>query len=79
MGAAGAQEGYGSGRLSVTLGHRPGLLMAEDLDRKRFLQLLVKSDQIYVFANDAFLTVDSVDAEKRAMAGAIELTATGAP
>ncbi|MEI9917083.1 MAG: hypothetical protein WDN29_16270 [Methylovirgula sp.] len=77
--SAGAPQGYNGSLLAVTLDKRQVIVMAEDLQEKRFPLPLVKADQIYVFGNEALLTIDDVDAEKRSMGGAIEIMASGAP
>ncbi|QAY96705.1 hypothetical protein CWB41_13995 [Methylovirgula ligni] len=79
-GGAGQRDGLGPSVIGgITQGKRQIIVMAADLKAKRFPLPVVKSDQIYVSGSDALLTVDSADAQLRAMAGAIDIAATGAP
>lgn len=75
--ASAQRTGYsGSAVGGIAQDKRNIIVLAEDLIEKRFPLPLKKNDVIFVFSSSAQLTVLEVDAEKRSMAGAIELVAT---
>lgn len=61
----------------ITQGARKIIVLAEDLALARFPVPLVKNDKVVVGDIPAALNVESVDGKKRALAGAVEVVATG--
>lgn len=77
-GAVSRESGYSMGAIgAITQGSRQVIVMEKDLVERRFPLPLQKNDEIRLFSNDEKLTVQTVDAEKRHIAGAIELMAAG--
>ena len=62
----------------ITQGLRHVIVLAADLQAKRFPLPVRKNDKLILNGGDK-LTVVEVDAEKRSIAGAIELTLAGVP
>lgn len=80
--AVSRESGYsGRGLGAITQGKRQVIVMSQDLKEKHFPLPLQKNDQVALLDEHSnlleTLTVSQVDAEKRIMAGAIELMATG--
>ncbi|QXX74241.1 hypothetical protein [Methylovirgula sp. HY1] len=79
-GAAASRTGYGAGAPGgISQGDRTIIVMATDLAERRFPLPLAKNDRITLVTTGERLNVVKVDPDKRAMAGAIELTAAGVP
>ena len=82
-GSASSQAGYGAGEIgAITQGERKILVMASDLAGAGFPLPVQKNDRALVLDSASgvmveMLTVTRVDANKRAIAGAIELEAAG--
>lgn len=73
-----ARQGEPATRIgSISQGQRQVIVMAEDLAAKRFPLPLRKNDKIIVVDTGQELTIDQVDSFHRAIAGAIELRASG--
>jgi hypothetical protein len=78
------RTGYGASQVgAITQGDRQIIVMAEDLRKARFPLPVQKNDKVILLEDGIStddceqLDVTRVDAHKRAVAGAIELTATG--
>jgi hypothetical protein len=73
-----SRQGFGSGQVgSITEGDREVIVMTQDLVNARFPLPLMKHDKIFVASSGETLDVTQVDANKRSIAGAIELRAVG--
>jgi hypothetical protein len=71
-----AQTGYAATKMgAITEGDRLVILMATDLEAKRFPLPLQKNDKIIIVDTGDELNVIDVDGYKRAVAGAVELKA----
>jgi len=78
-GAAAQKTGYGESSIGgISQTARQVILLAEDLRVARFPLPVRKNDKIILNGGDK-LNVVRVDAEKRSVAGALELTAVGVP
>jgi hypothetical protein len=77
-GGAASRQGYGANELGgVTQGDRLVILMTQDLCDARYPLPVRKDDKITLSRTGEELTVVSVDASKRGIAGAIEIEAVG--
>lgn len=73
-----SRDGYSSSQLGgITQGAREIIVLADDLAAANFPLPVRKNDRV-ILASGIRLNVIQVDAEKRAIAGAIELLASGA-
>lgn len=73
-----AQTGYSSAKPgAITQGDRMVILLADDLQALQFPLPVKKHDKIVLLATNDVLDVVDVDANKRAIAGAIEIKAVG--
>lgn len=73
-----AQTGYAATKLgAMTEGDRMIIVMATDLFDARFPLPLKKNDKVVIVETGEELNITVVDASKRAVAGAIELKASG--
>ena len=76
--AAGTATGYGSGDVGgLAQDTRTMLVMVEDLAAARFPLPLTKNDRVLLTQSGELLNITDVDADKRALGGAIEIKVTG--
>jgi hypothetical protein len=72
------QTGYGATKQGgITQGDRKIVVLKKDLERARFPLPLRKKDKVILVETGEQITITEVDAFKRAMAGAIEVTVSG--
>lgn len=77
-GGEASRTGFGSSHVgAITQGDRMVIVLEDDLNAQRFPLPLKKSDKVIIVSTGQVLTITEVDAFKRAVAGAIELKASG--